>query len=233
MLDPQNLNPFAYWPHVALGVASVVLAIVALAAAKGSRVHRIAGVAFSVTMGVAASTALLFQFDRPGGAAAVSALTALYGIGTGALGVRPRAGALRALELASMLIAPGLALFCWGSLAMFGLQGIPPGREAEAYSMFAGVVVLALIYSAFVYGDVRYLRAKNVTPARLQRRHAVRMATAATEVVRAPLITFAPPLFGGATFPVYFFGPLLLIPLIYVTFVPRRLRQAPAIPVTS
>ncbi|MCT2559442.1 hypothetical protein N0B51_10670 [Tsuneonella sp. YG55] len=202
----------------------------AIAARKGGPLHRRSGQLFAASMGFAAATACIFALQLGEIATAVSGLTALYGIGMGILTVRRRTGLLRALSWILAALAALLSLFAVGSLVMGLVQGAGAGSPGAFVPFALGLAVLGMLYGALALGDWQFLRQGAVARTRRLRRHAVRFALAATEIVRAPLITFAPPVFGEATFPAYFFGPLILIPFIAYFALPGWLRHEEAPP---
>ncbi len=211
MTIPPDLNPAVFVVHAVLGLTTVLFVLGALFTAKGSTIHRRSGQAFAIAMGIAAVTALVFMASRPSNYAIASALFALYGLGTGYLTLKPRRGVLRALEL-------GLFVIPWLALLFFALVGItllttpnqaPPTAMPAAFAIAAFAAYLAI-------KDVAYVRSRETTRPQRLRRHAIRFGVAAAEVVRAPLITFAPRIFGDVSLDLYFLAPLLLVPAIYL-----------------
>jgi hypothetical protein len=149
-----------------LGLASGTMAI---AAAKGGRTHRRAGMLFVIAMitgGIFAAGIALYE--RNYGSVIGGAFTA-YLVFTALTTVRPLAGRhARAANVALMLLAFGLALtqLTFGAMAISNpVRGVP-----TPMIFFVGMV--ALLAAA---GDWRLLRAGAITGARRLARHLWRM----------------------------------------------------------
>lgn len=230
MLESSPFNPLVYWPHVVLGISSIAFAFIAIGSRKGGQRHRQAGRLFAITMSIAALTAAAFSFVRFAPPALFSAVVALYGIGMAVLSLRRRDGALRRLEV-SLSVVPALIALVAAIAAVMALLPPPPGVEVPLFmrlTMSSLSLAVAILFAALAFGDVRFLRSATPTRSRRYRRHAMRMALAVTEILRAPLISFGPPLGadGLLSFPVYFFGPFFLIPAIYFLAMPQWLKAA-------
>ncbi|MBI1402813.1 MAG: hypothetical protein GC147_06345 [Porphyrobacter sp.] len=233
MLESDPFSPLVYWPHVVLGITSVFFAAIAIAVRKGSARHRQAGWAFSAAMSVAAVTAIAFSFVRFAPPALFSSSVVLYGVGAGVLSLRRREGSLRLLQRALSFVPILIALAALAAAAALALVPPPPEVEVPLPLLIAGPLLflaVAALFAALARGDFRFLREQTPGKPRRYRRHALRMALAVTEVVRAPLISFGPPLGedGILSFPVYFFGPFFLIPLIYFLAMPAWLKSGEA-----
>lgn len=224
MLESGPYSPLVYWPHVAFGIVSALLVLVAILAAKGSRLHRRSGQLFAAAMGIAAVTAILFSLVRFAPMALFSSVNVIYGLGAGILALRARNPAWRAVEYLLALVPLCLVLFVIVMTAMTALTA--PEPLPPPFYLFSALV--AGIFAYFFWTDVRFLRGTGVTPFSRFRRHALRMALAASETVRAPLISFGPPLLGDFTVPVYFLGPFLLIPAIYLLAMPDWVKRGEA-----
>lgn len=226
-MDSGPYHPLIYWPHVLFGIASTTLVLGAILTAKGSLLHRRSGQSFSWFMGIAAVTAIAFSVVRPAPAAIFSAVSVLYGIGMGILSLRARHGGWKALQWGLILFPVLLGIFQLVGIATFFAPGAPPFPPALTGAMIAMMVAAAVFFFWMAIGDVKFVRAS--APDRLRRfkRHALRMAVAAAETVRAPLISFGPSLGaeGIYSFPVYFFGPFLLIPAIYYFAMPTWIKR--------
>ena len=99
MFEPGPFNPLIYWVHVVLGFGSAVFVIGALAARKGSNLHKRSGQLFAITMGAAAVSALyFFAAGPPAPPILISALAAIYAIGMAILSLRPRSGIWYAVQ---------------------------------------------------------------------------------------------------------------------------------------
>src|SRR6185436_1402365 len=97
--------------HIAAGMLAMVLGAVALAVKKGGSIHRRSGQLFVYAMLVMGITASILEFVK--GAAVtnvVAALLALYFVGTALTTVRPPSRWTRAINVAALTVAIGLAL---------------------------------------------------------------------------------------------------------------------------
>lgn len=229
MLGSDPFSPFVYWPHVVLGISSILFAAIAIGSRKGSKQHRQSGLAFAIAMSVAALTAIAFSFVRLAPPALFSSAVVLYGTSAAILTLRQREGALYALQIGMLIVPFAIALGALAAAAAAVLITPPPGVEMPlAIRLIISALALAAasLFAALALGDFRFLRTVQPSKVRRYRRHALRMSLAVTEVLRAPLISFGPPLGaeGLLSFPVYFFGPFLLIPAIYFLAMPTWLK---------
>lgn len=227
MLDPGEFNPIVYWLHVVLGFGSAGFALLALVSSKGGIWHRRSGLFFSVSMGIAAVTALVFFAEAPAPPVLISSLAALYGIGMAILSLKQRSGLWKVVQWALVLVPSLLALLY---MAYIGFALTIP--EVPLYLAVLGPAA-GVIFGAMAWGDIRFLRTSQPDKSRRLKRHAIRMALVAVEVVRAPAISFGPPFMGDATFDLYSFGPFLLIPLVYFLAMPDWLKRDQAGPTDS
>jgi hypothetical protein len=171
-------------------------------------------------MSIAAISAVAFSFVRLSPLALISAISVAYGIGAGILALRARKGIWKRVEKALAVVPIALAL----AFAALLLLGVASGQPIPPFAIIVGVLVVA-IFAYLFWSDIRYLRNNEVSPFDRFRRHAARMALAAAETVRAPLISFGPPIFGELTGAIYFVGPFLLIPLIYYGAMPLWVKR--------
>lgn len=232
MFESDPFNPMVYWPHVVVGIGSVFAALLAIFSKKGARLHRAAGITFSAAMGIAALTAILFSTWRFAPPALVSAFSVIYAIGMAILSLRARSGAWKAVQWTLVTVPLVLGLVGLVAVASLFAQDMPPTLRLMA-GIPASLVTIFFLVVAFK--DVGFLRTAEVDRLRRLRRHALRMAIAAAEVVRAPLISFGPPIGpdGAFTFPLYFFGPFLLIPLVYFLAMPAWVKRRAETPPTA
>lgn len=213
----EPFDPISYLLHVTLGVTAVFAAIAALAARKGSRLHRRAGWVFTVAMLVAAATTWIFMITHLLPQAMVQATVLIYAVGTAVLALNPRWRGARTGEF---------ALFGLLCLVMLGALWIAARLYLRDSPLFPGPLAMFAILGFFAALDVRYLRLEHVSRIDRVRRHALRMALAVSETVRAPLITFADEL--AWPVPAIVFGSFLLVPAIYFAFAPRKRRARAA-----
>ncbi|MCT2560008.1 hypothetical protein N0B51_13575 [Tsuneonella sp. YG55] len=209
------IDQLVHLAHLVLGFGAGAAAIVALAVSKGGRVHRWAGWTFTGGMTVAAITAWIFMIARPLPLAMFEATVALYALGTAVLALNPRWRWARAGEVAllGVLLLVMLAVAVVGGRLMLAGAGVGPAP-----------LVLFAVFAYFAVLDVRWLRRAAIPKVDRVRRHALRMALAVSETVRAPLITFADDL--GLPVPAIVFGTFALVPLIYFAFAPQARKAA-------
>lgn len=221
-MEPGPYHPLIYWPHVAFGIFTALVVLVPILSRKGSTLHRQSGRLFVIAMAIAAVSALYFSSINFVPPAILSAITALYAIGAAILTLRARVGWRKHLEWALLFVPLLLFLFTLASLAM--AMGAPERPPVVVIVVFA--TVMFGFYGWLAWGDLAYLRAKDVSKIRRYRRHAVRMAIVATEVVRAPLMSFGPQFLGELTGSLYMFGPYALVPLIYYGAMPTWVKSS-------
>jgi len=197
--------------HLVLGFGAAAAAVIALAVGKGSRLHKQAGWVFVAGMTVAAITAWQFMIARPLPLAMIQATMALYALGTAVLAINPHWRLARSGEWALF------ALICF---VMLGVVATAVRLFLSGTPFFIAPMTFFLILAYFAVLDWRYLHAGEVARIDRVRRHALRMALAVSETVRAPLLTFADEL--GLPFQAIVFGSFLLVPLIFFSFAPRK-----------
>ena len=202
-----------YLSHIVLGFGAAAAAIVALLVGKGTDWHRWAGWAFVVGMGVAAVTTYTFMPGDFRPLAIIQASTTIYALGMAILAINPRWSGARISEW---------ALFVWLLLIMAGIVATGIALFVSGGGVAPGPMAFFAILAFFAVLDWRYLRAGAVGRIDRLKRHALRMALAVSETVRAPLLTFADDL--QIPFPAIVFGTFLLVPLVYFAFTPAILR---------
>jgi uncharacterized membrane protein len=141
--------------HVVGAGLALLAGAVALATAKGGRIHRRSGMVFVYAMAAMCGAALLIAAAKTQVTNIIAALLTAYLVVTALIAVRPPSARTRSLAVGSMIFALGV-----GAMALIvGLQalnspdrqqfGDPPGP----YLLFAVVGLVAGI------GDVRAVRA--------------------------------------------------------------------------
>jgi hypothetical protein len=176
MFEPDGLNAFSYWSHLFVGSFGLIGALLALSVAKGSCLHKAGGWIFIFGVGVAAVTALHFQFTRFAAPPVLSSFEAVIGVSTGLLALRRLTPTVRRAELA-------LAAFNLLLLLAFLAVAIPAMQRGVAPPV--RVLGTAFIPVVFLLGDVVYLRRRG-SGVRLAR-HLSRMAWTLAIALRAPL----------------------------------------------
>src|SRR4051812_48783084 len=102
----QTLLPI----HIAAGGIAIVLGAVALSVKKGGTLHRRSGLLFVYAMLVMGATASILEFRRSAAATnVVAALMSVYFVGTALTTVRPASRWTRAINVAALMVALGLA----------------------------------------------------------------------------------------------------------------------------
>ena len=118
------------WPHIAAGIAAVLLGAVAVAVRKGGRVHVKAGTWFVVAMLVLGVTAAILEPFRPVPGSPINGVLPCYFVATSWAAVHRRDGTTGTFEIiacAAVLVLAALLL--WGGVVFF--RGLEP-RFAES-----------------------------------------------------------------------------------------------------
>ena len=205
MFDPGPLDPISHASHVITGFAALAVAMLALIARKGGRVHIISGRIFVAAMLIASVTALIFMFTEFQAPARDAALLAIYSIGSGYLTLqRPTA----AVKAAGYLLT-ALGIFALLLMIAGAVEAIRIGSP-----LIIAFVTLGAFFVILIVGDLRYFRTEAPSREQTIRRHRHRMAWGVAIALQAPLVTFNAQL--GVPFPVAFFAPFLLVPIIAV-----------------
>ena len=208
--------------HVAMGVAALVAGIIAVAAAKGGRWHRRAGMVFVHTMiatGLTAAGISLYEGKSVGG----GALTA-YLVFTAFTAVRPLPALGRGVDIAlaalALTFAAGTYRTAFAALEQPGNQidGVPAGM-----SFFLGTVILLA-----AVGDARMIHAGGIRGARRIARHLWRMCfglfiASGSFAAQLVMMTFMPPQFRSVPVILLLGGGPLVVLLYWMWRV--RLRQ--------
>ena len=144
--------------HIIAAVVALACGYVSLFATKGAPLHRKAGMLFVYAMVVMGVTASILEFLKGSAASGVIApLITLYLVGTALTTVRPESRWTRAINIAALACAVGLAIVLivggLNAVSTPGLSGGVPFRMIGVMSLFlAAVLLLAAI------GDARVMR---------------------------------------------------------------------------
>jgi len=140
--------------HIAAGGLAIVLGAVALSAKKGGTIHRRSGLLFVYAMVVMGTTAAILALRAGAIGNVVGGLVATYFVVTALTTVRPASAWTRGLNVASLMVVVGLALFLIvdGLKAFNGPTGWRNGAPFQMLFFLATIMMLAAI------GDVRILR---------------------------------------------------------------------------
>jgi uncharacterized membrane protein len=159
--------------HILAGALGLVFGTVALASAKGGKVHRRSGLFFVYAMLAMAVTGAVIAALHGGEASVIAGLLASYLAMTAFTTVRPSAAGSRRLNVGAMTVALAIGL---SSLAL-GLEALGNGGQREgipAVVLFKFAAV-ALLASA---GDLRVIRSGPLRGAPRLARHLWRMCFA-------------------------------------------------------
>ncbi len=138
--------------HISAGAIAVLAGATALFARKGSRLHRIAGNAFFVSMLIASSVGAYAAFIKPEMITALAGVFTCYLVATAWMTVmRPerRAGVVDGAGLIAALGVGAGGIF-FGLEAQNSALGLKDGYSAEPYFFFGGLALLAALLDASV-----------------------------------------------------------------------------------
>jgi uncharacterized membrane protein len=145
--------------HIAAGALAVVLGFTALFVKKGGTIHRRSGLLFVYAMLIMGTTASILEFFRSAGVTnLVAAVLSIYFVGTALTTVRPPSRWTRAINIAALTVAIGLALAAFvGGLEAVNNPALSPGgvpyRTIGVMSF-----ILATVLTLAAAGDVRIMR---------------------------------------------------------------------------
>jgi len=146
--------------HIAAGGLAIVFGFSALFAKKGGTIHRRGGMLFVYAMLVMGTTASILEFLKSAAATnVVAAVLSLYFVGTALTTVRPASKWTRAINVAALTVAVGLAfLSIVGGVKAVNTPGLSSGgvpfRTIGVMSF-----ILATVLTLAAAGDVRIMRA--------------------------------------------------------------------------
>ena len=144
--------------HVVAGALAVVLGFTALFVKKGGTLHRRSGMLFVYAMLVMGTTASILEFQRSTAATnLVAAVLSIYFVGTALTTVRPPSRWTRAINIASLTVAVGLALAAiLGGIQKVSNPGLSPGGVPfRTIGVMSFVLATVLLLAAA--GDVRIM----------------------------------------------------------------------------
>jgi len=180
---PEQLTLAAFVLHIAGGVVGLLSGVVAMAARKGGRLHRLAGNIFFVAMLVMAVFAIYLGFVRP--RAFVNVFIGIfvgYLVATSWITVRRPAGSIGlpeklGLATALLLCAPFMLLSL--QLAL-GLPPFLPGAAMIKGPIVIAIYVFTLVLAIAAGGDLVMVLSGGVSGAARLARHLWRMCVALT-----------------------------------------------------
>ena len=145
--------------HIVAGGLAILFGFGALFVKKGGTIHRRSGMLFVYAMLVMGITATVLEFlQRSSVTNLVAALLSMYFVGTALTTVRPPSRWTRAINIAALILAVGLALLSF----IGGVQGVskpglsPGGVPFRTIGVMSFVLATALSLAAA--GDVRVMR---------------------------------------------------------------------------
>src|SRR5688500_5724717 len=161
--------------HIIAGSLGLVSGFVALYAAKGSTLHRKAGLVFvCVMLTMAVTGSLIAGFTNTAAALNIPiGLLTAYLVVTALLTVRPMAGTSRALDVGLMLVALAIAV----ADLKFGFEAVANGGMREGMPAFP-FFMFAVVASLATAGDLKMLRSGPLNGAPRLARHLWRMSFA-------------------------------------------------------
>jgi len=145
--------------HVAAGALAIVLGFTALLAAKGSTLHRRAGLLFVwVMLALGVTAAMLGLRNGPADGNVMAGLITVYFVGTALTTLRPPSRRYSRINAAALTLAVGLALFA----VVRGVEGVNNPLLSPSGVPFRTIGVMSFILGAFLLlaaaGDVRIMR---------------------------------------------------------------------------
>ena len=165
--------------HIVAGGLAIVFGFAALSVKKGGAIHRRSGMLFVYAMLVMGTTASILEYIKGAGVAnLVAAILSLYFVGTAVTTVRAATRWTRAINIAALIVALGLAFASLAggvkSVSTPGLSsgGVPFRTIGVMSFILATVLLLAAV------GDVRVMRSGLPKGGRRLARHLWRMCFA-------------------------------------------------------
>ncbi len=165
--------------HVVAGALAILLGAVALVVKKGGTVHRRSGMLFVYAMLVMGITASILEFVRSTAVTnVVAALMSIYFVGTALTTVRPPSRWTRAINIAALIVAVGLACIS----IVGGVQAVNSTALSPGGVPFRTIGVMSFILAAVLLlaaaGDVRIMRSGSPRGGARLARHLWRMCVA-------------------------------------------------------
>jgi uncharacterized membrane protein len=216
--------------HVTAGLLSLAAGAIALWAAKGSPLHRRAGLAFVVAMMTMGLTGAVLAIAKPDRGTALAGVLAFYLTASALLTVRRTVARSRGLLTGLMLLALAISAseYALGFAARATPNGRVDGYPAFFYFIFGTLTLL------FALGDARVLHLRALDPARRLARRIGRMGFAmwfaTTSFFLGQAKVFPEPLrhaFGLRAIPVVLVMAVVIYWLVRARFARRQPRAMP------
>jgi hypothetical protein len=161
--------------HFAAGLAAIVAGAIALAAAKGGRLHKQSGLVFTWAMiGLGLTAAGIGTWEnRP--SQVFAGLVAAYLVFTAMTTVKPLPGIGRRVNVALMVLA-----FAYGAASLYGgvVEWLDPTVKVVGRPRVVPPLVIGSVILLAAFGDLRALRAGGLQGSRRLARHLWRMCFA-------------------------------------------------------
>jgi uncharacterized membrane protein len=170
----MTTSPLVYF-HIWMALIGVSFGFAALALRKGSRLHRLSGNVFFVSMlSMTASAAYLATFVKPVAMNALVGVFTFYLVATAWLTVIRKQAEIGYLESALLLLAlaDGAAAFIFAREALHSVNGLKDGASATGYLVVGSMAALCAAF------DVRMIVRGGVSGAQRISRHLWRMCLA-------------------------------------------------------
>ncbi|HEX2120413.1 MAG TPA: hypothetical protein VHL59_02125 [Thermoanaerobaculia bacterium] len=145
--------------HIAAGALAIVFGFTALFVKKGGTIHRRGGMLFVYAMLVMGTTASILEFFQNASVGNIAAaILSIYFVGTALTTVRPPSRWTRAINVAALTVAVGLAFTAFaGGVRNVSTPGLSPGGVPfRTIGVMSFVLATALTLAAI--GDVRIMR---------------------------------------------------------------------------
>jgi hypothetical protein len=158
--------------HFAGGLVAIVAGTIALSVAKGGRLHKQSGLAFTwamIVLGLTAAGIGIYE-NRPGQVGA--GLVAAYLVFSGMTTVKSFAGIGRRVDVALMVLA-----FAFGAASVYGgvNEWLDPTVEVVGRPRVVPPLVFGIVLLLAAIGDLRAIRAGGLRGSRRLARHLWRM----------------------------------------------------------
>lgn len=197
----SHVTALAFVLHVAGGALGLISGILAMTAAKGGRLHRLAGNIFFLSMSVMAAFAVYLGFVRPGELINVFiGVLVAYLVATAWIAARRADGAAGLAERVGLAVA---AILCAPFLVLSGqlVLGLPPFfHSALAFKgpLLIAIYLFTLVLAIAAGSDLLVVLSGGVSGAERIARHLWRMCVALTLATGSALSNGLPRLLPAA-----------------------------------